>query len=116
MMKHAGPLLCCLLFTSASAEFAATQPAADLDALTVPPGMLAAGCALIEAAWERTAQGHVRSGLWAGLGIRSNPWAGGDPRVLFEIRTRMFGLDRLPDAPPDLQTAAQIERSLVEGM
>ena len=74
------------------------------------------GCALIEAPSERTARGSVRSGLWAGLSIRANPWTGASPRVVFEIRTRMFGLDAIPDAPPDLRTSAQIERSLVQGM
>ena len=56
------------------------------------------------------------SGFWDGLPVRSNPWAGENPRVLAEIRTRMFGLSPMPDGPPDARIAAQIGRTLVEGM
>ena len=56
------------------------------------------------------------SGFWCGLPIRSNPWAGEAPQVLADIRTRMFGLSPMPDGPPDARIAAQIGRTLVEGM
>ena len=65
---------------------------------------------------ERTGDGRVVSGFWDGLPVRSNPWAGENPRVLAEIRTRMFGLSPMPDGPPDARIAAQIGRTLVEGM
>ena len=56
------------------------------------------------------------SGFWFGLPVRSNPWAGESPKVLADIRTRMFGLSPMPDGPPDARIAAQIGRTLVEGM
>ena len=59
------------------------------------------------------------SGFWFGLPVRSNPWAGESPEVLADIRTRMFGLSpmpEMPDGPPDARIAAQIGRTLVEGM
>ena len=56
------------------------------------------------------------SGFWFGLPVRSNPWTGESPKVLADIRTRMFGLSPMPDGPPDARIAAQIGRTLVEGM
>ena len=94
----------------------AGQPSPILDALTPPESTLAAGCALTPSPSERTGDGRVVSGFWDGLPVRSNPWAGENPQVLAEIRTRMFGLTPMPDGPPDARIAAQIGRTLVEGM
>ena len=109
----AGAVSCCVL---AAATPAAGQPSSVLDALTAPAAALPAGCALAPGPSERLENGRVVSGFWSGLPIQSNPWAGDAPRILAEIRTRMFGLPTMPDAPPDVRTARQIERTLVEGM
>lgn len=116
-MNPAGAVACSVAVVAALAVPASAQPAARaLEALAVPPGTLAAGCVLIDAPSERTGQGQVRSGLWADLPIRSNPWLGDDPRVLTEIRTRMFGPDMVKDAPADRRSATHMQRTLVEGM
>jgi hypothetical protein len=115
-MNRASALACSLLVASAVPASVAGQPSPGLDALTAPAAMLPAGCALAPAPSERIGNGRVVSGFWSGLPITSNPWAGEAPPVLAEIRTRMYGLPRMPDGPPDARIAKQIGRTLVEGM
>ncbi len=115
-MRRAAALSCGLMIASAMPTSAAGQPSSVLDGLTPPQAALPAGCALIPAPSERTGGGRVVSGFWDGMPIQSNPWAGEAPRVLVEIRARMFGLSPMPDGPPDARIAAQIARTLVEGM
>ena len=115
-MNRAGALSCCLLVASAVPTSVAGQPSSVFDALTAPESTLPAGCALAPSPSERTGDGRVVSGFWFGLPIESNPWAGERPQLLVEIRTRMFGLSPMPDGPPDARIAAQIGRTLVEGM
>ena len=105
-----------LLFGAVPLAAAGRQPPVDLTALTAPRESLPPGCESTVAPSERTADGRVRQGFWAGLPIQVNPWSGNDVRVLFQIRVRMFGPDRLPDAAPDRRAAAQLANTLVEGM
>jgi hypothetical protein len=115
MMRHqlVGGLLG-LLFGAVPLAAAGRQPVVDLTGLTAPS--LPPGCEVAVAPSERTVQGRVRQGFWAGLPIQVNPWSGNDVRVLFQIRVRMFGPERLPDAPVDRRAAAQLANTLVEGM
>jgi hypothetical protein len=107
---------CAVLLARPPQTPAIAQPASVFDALTAPQAVLPAGCTLTPAASERREGKRVRSGLWGGLRIRSNPWIGDEVRILVDVRERMFGPARTPDGPPDARLAAQIGRSLVEGM
>jgi hypothetical protein len=115
-MRRAAALSYCLAIASAVPGAVAGPAPESLDALTAPSSTLPAGCAVVPAASERQDGGRVTGGLWAGMRLQSNPWTGETPAVLIEIRTRMFGLAPVPDGPPDARTAAQIARTLVEGL
>jgi hypothetical protein len=106
----------CLLVASVPTVAHGQAPPADLSTLTVPATALPDGCALAPEPTERLEGTRVRGGLWGGLPIRSNPWTGTESKPLREIRTRMFGVPRMPDAPPDARLAAQMQRQLVEGL
>lgn len=70
-----------------------------LQDLTVPVGDLPGACALSPAASARISGNTVRGGLWAGLPISTNPWAGSDPPVIASIR-ELIDPPLLPDGPP----------------
>lgn len=105
-----------LLLGAVPLAAAGPQPPVDLTALTVPSESLPPGCERTPAPSERTADGRLIQGFWAGLPIQVNPWSGNDARVLFQIRVQMFGPERLPDAPLDRRSATQLANTLVEGM
>src|SRR5437762_10828855 len=54
--------------------------------LTVTNERLPAGCALAAAPSERLEGNRVRSGLWTGLNIGTNPWIGTEAPILAAIR------------------------------
>jgi hypothetical protein len=117
MMRHELVVsLSGLLVGAMSLAASGRQPPVDLTALTAPKDSLPLGCERTPAPSERTADGRLRQGFWAGLPIQVNPWSGDDVRVLFQIRVQMFGPERFPDAPPDRRAAAQLANTLVEGM
>lgn len=68
--------------------------------LTVPKERLPAGCALSPADSVALEGNRVQGGLWTGLPITTNPWAGTDRRAVASIRERMEGPAMLPDGPP----------------
>jgi hypothetical protein len=62
-------------------------PLADL---TVPADRLPTGCGLSPSPWIRSSDNRVRSGLWAGLPISSNPWTGTDRAIVASIVERVI--------------------------
>lgn len=60
-----------------------------LNDLTVPAERLPDGCALSATPSERISGNGIRGGLWAGLRIPTNPWAGKDRSLIADIRERM---------------------------
>lgn len=68
--------------------------------LTVPAERLPRGCAPSPAPSVRVDSNQVRTGLWAGLPIPTNPWAGVDKAIIAQIRERIEGPSRVPDGPP----------------
>ena len=74
--------------------------------LTVPSDRLPAGCALAAAPSERLEGNRVRSGLWTGLNIRTNPWIGTDAPILAAIRERLAPT-AVPDGPPLMPSQAR---------
>ncbi len=115
-MPRAAIVWCSLAMASAMPAAVAGQSPPTFEALTVPHATLPAGCGLAPAESERSDGGRVKFGFWFGLQVPSNPWTGGTPRILSDVRARMFGPPRIPDAPPDARTAAHIGRTLVESM
>jgi hypothetical protein len=115
-LPRAAIVWCGLMMAAATPAAVAGQPSSAFDALTAPAAALPAGCVLAPAESERHDGGRYTFGFWFGLPVRSNPWTGDTPRILSDIRTRMFGPPRMPDALPDARVAAQIGRTLVEGM
>jgi hypothetical protein len=71
----------------------------SLGDLTVPSSRLPAGCTLVAAPSERLDGNRMRSGLWTGLNIRTNPWIGTDAPVLADLRERVDPPEQ-PDGPP----------------
>jgi hypothetical protein len=67
--------------------------------LTVPPDRLPSGCALSTAPTVRIGN-QVRSGLWAGLPISTNPWIGADRATVAAIVERVIDPPPVPDGPP----------------
>ena len=67
--------------------------------ITVPNDRLPAGCGLAAAPSERLERNRVRSGLWTGLNIRTNPWIGIDVPILAAIHERLAPTEA-PDGPP----------------
>jgi len=72
---------------------------AALGDLTVPPERLPAGCALSPSASIRESGNRIRTGLWAGLPIRTNPATSSEPSLIVAIRERIEGARVTPDAP-----------------
>jgi hypothetical protein len=100
-MLRAAALSCSLVMASAVPAAVAGQSTSTFEALTVPPATLPVGCVLAPAETEHHDGGRYTFGFWFGLPVRSNPWTGDTPRILSDIRTRMFGPPRIPDALPD---------------
>ena len=85
------------------------QAAASLEQLTVPQEQLAAaGCRLSPSQSIRTSDNRVRSGLWTGLPITTNPWIGTEPAVAATIRERLGDSPSPPDGPP--QSPSELAR------
>lgn len=110
-------LSCCgVLAVAASVAGGQAPPAPPaLDALTAPAASLPAGCVLAPAPSEKVGSRRV-VGFWFYVPVPTNPWTGDTPRVLAEVRPRMFDPVRMPDALPDARLAAQLERDLVAGL
>lgn len=70
-----------------------------LDSLTVPADRLTEECRLSHSRSMSIDATLVRSGLWAGLPITSNPWKGNDPVPAAAIRERIDPA-MVPDGPP----------------
>ena len=79
--------------------------------LTVPNDRLPAGCALAASPSERLEGNRVRSGLWTGLNIGTNPWIGTEAPILAAIRERLAPTE-VPDGPP--LTPAQARRYFLQ--
>ena len=79
--------------------------------LTVTNERLPAGCALAAAPSERLEGNRVRSGLWTGLNIGTNPWIGTEAPILAAIRERLAPTE-VPDGPP--LTPAQARRYFLQ--
>src|SRR2546430_1669872 len=79
--------------------------------LTVPMDRLPAGCALAASPSERLEGNRVRSGLWTGLNIGTNPWIGTEAPILAAIRERLAPTE-VPDGPP--LTPAQARRYFLQ--
>lgn len=97
---------------------AAQRPARPftLGDLTVPHERLPAGCALSQAPSEHLAGTTVRGGLWAGLRIPTNPWAGVEAPIIADIRQRI-DLPLTPDGPPLTERErARFRLRLAEGI
>src|SRR4051812_3437408 len=67
--------------------------------LTVPNERLPAGCALVAAPSQRLEGNRMRSGLWSGLNIGTNPWIGTEASILAAIHERLASTE-VPDGPP----------------
>jgi hypothetical protein len=67
--------------------------------LTVPKARLPAGCALSPAPSVHLDGNTIRGGLWAGLPIATNPWAGSDASLMASLREHLDP-PLLPDGPP----------------
>jgi hypothetical protein len=84
--------------------------------LTVPTDRLPAGCALVGASSQRLDGNQVRTGLWTGLNIPTNPWVGADASVIAEVRGRLDP-PRMPDGPPlGARDAARFHLQLADGI
>ena len=91
-----------------------------LQELTVPAAGLPTGCRVPAKSSERSTAStgeRVHSGLWTGLPITANPWAGSDRAIVAAIRERMEGAPRLPDGPPlSMRDAARHRLELADGV
>jgi hypothetical protein len=76
------------------------QGSLALDRLTVPKDRLVPGCGLSPSNSVPLGPTQMRSGLWAGQPITSNPWSGDDRSIVAAIRERVVEAPRLPDGPP----------------
>ena len=107
-----------LLAVPATVALTLTQrasPSVTLSTLTVPATSLSANCSLVPAATEQIGS-RLRTGLWAGLPISSNPWTGNDANVIASIRERI-SLPRNPDGPPlTARESARYRRHLADGI
>jgi len=90
---------------------------AALSDLTVPADRLPQGCVLSPSQSVRENGNHVRTGLWAGLPIRSNPSTSSEPSVIVAIRGRIAGPIVTPD-PPALSERglARFQLQLADGI
>lgn len=86
-----------------------------LQDLTVPASRLPAGCGLSAAASVIDGN-RVRGGMWAGLEIPTNPWAGTDRRIIASIVERMGGAPLVPDAPLSASERARYRLRLADGI
>ena len=71
-----------------------------LEALTVRGETLPAGCVVVPSNTQELDRNRVRTGLWAGLPISTNPWTGNEPTVVIAIRERLQPAARMVDGPP----------------
>jgi hypothetical protein len=95
----------------------AARPPLALRELTVPQERLPSGCAAAPSDTVDVGGNRVRSGLWAGLPIDTNPWTGNDRQVVAAIRERMVGPVRVPDGPPPTRRElSQYRLQLAEGV
>lgn len=80
----------------------ATAQSASVKAqeLTVPSDRLPDGCQLAPAPSVPVGPNQVQTGLWGGLQLPSNPWAGHDAPLAGKIRELVDGARRVPDGPP----------------
>jgi hypothetical protein len=84
---------------ASSASTGALPRLTAIHELTVPKERLSAGCALSPAASVHLDGNTVRGGLWAGLPIATNPWAGTDAPIMASLREHLDP-PLLPDGPP----------------
>jgi hypothetical protein len=89
--------LAMLLTTSLGAQQVASVTAQDL---TVPSERLPENCQLAPAPSITDGPNRVRGGLWGGLPLPSNPWAGTDAPLAAKIRELVEGGRRMADGPP----------------
>ena len=91
--------------------------ALELADLTVPGSVLPTGCALSAAPSERIEGNRFRSGLWAELPIRTNPWLGADAPIVASIVARLQPAAVVPDGPPQTPNeAARFQLHLADGV
>ena len=93
-------------------EARAQSPAlADLTPRSLPDG-----CELVTSNTERDGN-RVTSGLWGGLPVTSNPWVGGERRIVLNIYLRMFPAPAAPDGPPlDPAASSRFMSKLADGI
>jgi hypothetical protein len=86
-----------------SASILAAPAQLKLQDLTLAKEHLPGGCSLADS---------------PSLKLDQNPWVGNDPRVLAQIRTRMYGLSTVaPDGPPlNRQETSRFSLSMAEGL
>jgi hypothetical protein len=103
--------------SSGASQRQSVTRAATMQDLTVPQERLPAGCALAPKDAVRLDDGRVRSGLWAGLRIPTNPWAGSERPIVVSIRERMAAPARMPDGPPlSKREASRFRMQLADGV
>ena len=91
-------------------------PPLTLSDLTVPQERLPADCALPQAPSEHLAGNTIRGGLWTGLRMPTNPWAGVEAPIIADIRERIDP-PLTPDGPPlGERESARFHLRLAEGI
>jgi len=90
----------------------------SLKDLTIPANRLPTGCSLSPTSTVHLDGNRLRTGLWAGLPIPTNPWTGADRPTVAEIRERMqWSRLPMPDGPPlDRKAAARDRLLLADGV
>jgi hypothetical protein len=109
-----GLLLLIAFVTLPAAGQVPTLPRFALQDLTVPPDRLPEGCALTPPN-ERLDGNRIR-GVWAGLPVPTNPWAGPDKRIIATIRQVADPSPPLPDALRSMREARRYSLLLAEGV
>jgi|RhiMetdeSRZDD1v2_1073273.scaffolds.fasta_scaffold501089_2 hypothetical protein len=107
-----------MLSTAASISTPAPpQGPFSLADLTVPSEQLPSGCTLSPSPTLRSGDNQVRTGLWTGLPISSNPWTGSDRAIVVAIHERVIDPPPIADGPPPTKRElAQFRLRLADGV
>ena len=106
-----------LLFSMGLQASAARADSILFTELTVPGARLPTGCRLVPSRTEHLPGNQVRTGLWAGFPIPTNPWTGTDRRIVAAIREQVDPPPLTPDPPAlDGRSHAAFRLRLADGV
>lgn len=96
---------------------AARVDSTRLTELTVAESRLVTGCRLVPSSTEHLASNRVRSGMWAGFPIPTNPWTGAERLIVAAIREHVDPPPLTPDPPAlDGRSDAAFRLRLADGV